>query len=366
MITICMARKDSNYMSSLKESIIVAFAFVGVVVGAGFATGQEIFQFFTSNGKFSVLGVIITGFIITIAGVLVLNTGYRLRSHSHTEPIKFYLPRTIATIFDMILTLFLLALAMIMTAGGVSTIHENFDIPYAISALILVIIILATLCLKFDRLITVLGMVTPFLIIIVSIIAIYYFTTGSFDFDSASQYANSGTRTDKWWWFDAINYGSLQIAAAFSFLSVMGGRIKSEKATYLGGILGGLVITFLLLMLNLGMVTEFTKITNVALPSLLLAKQISPVIGHFMAIIMILVIYNTVVGLMYAFASRFTEPYKQNYYILIIIIAIITFATTFVGFIELIGKVFPLMGLFGFILLIPILIKGIFYKSHSS
>ena len=32
-------------MRILKESIIVAFAFVGVVVGAGFATGQEIFQF---------------------------------------------------------------------------------------------------------------------------------------------------------------------------------------------------------------------------------------------------------------------------------------------------------------------------------
>lgn len=36
-------------MRILKESIIVAFAFVGVVVGAGFATGQEIFQFFTSH-----------------------------------------------------------------------------------------------------------------------------------------------------------------------------------------------------------------------------------------------------------------------------------------------------------------------------
>ena len=31
-------------MSNVKESIIVAFAFVGVVVGAGFATGQEIFN----------------------------------------------------------------------------------------------------------------------------------------------------------------------------------------------------------------------------------------------------------------------------------------------------------------------------------
>lgn len=353
-------------MPKLKEMIIVAFAFVGVVVGAGFATGQEIFQFFTSNSKFSVFGVFITGFIITIGGVFVLNTGYRLRSHNHTEPIKFYLPRTIAAIFDIILTLFLLALAMIMTAGGVSTLHESFGIPYAISSLILVLIILATLFLKFDRLITVLGMVTPFLVIIVTIIAIYYFTTGSFDFNSADQYANNDNRTDKWWWFDAINYGSLQIAAAFSFLSVMGGRLKYEKSTIYGGILGGAIVTFLLLMLNLGMVTEFTNITDVALPSLLLANHISPIIGTFMAIIMILVIYNTVVGLMYAFASRFTEPYQRNYYILIIIMAIVTFATTFIGFIELIGKVFPVMGIFGFILLIPIFIKGVFRKSNQS
>lgn len=353
-------------MPKLKEMIIVAFAFVGVVVGAGFATGQEIFQFFTSNGKFSVFGVFITGFIITIGGVFVLNTGYRLRSHNHTEPIKFYLPRTIAAIFDIILTLFLLALAMIMTAGGVSTLHESFGIPYAISSLILVLIILATLFLKFDRLITVLGMVTPFLVIIVTIIAIYYFTTGSFDFNSADQYANNDNRTDKWWWFDAINYGSLQIAAAFSFLSVMGGRLKYEKSTIYGGILGGAIVTFLLLMLNLGMVTEFTNITDVALPSLLLANHISPIIGTFMAIIMILVIYNTVVGLMYAFASRFTEPYQRNYYILIIIMASVTFATTFIGFIELIGKVFPVMGIFGFILLIPIFIKGVFRKSNQS
>ena len=46
-------------MKVLKESTIVAFAFVGVVVGAGFATGQEIFQFFTSNGQFSVLGLLL-------------------------------------------------------------------------------------------------------------------------------------------------------------------------------------------------------------------------------------------------------------------------------------------------------------------
>ena len=46
-------------MSNVKESIIVAFAFVGVVVGAGFATGQEIFQFFTSHGIYSIGGILL-------------------------------------------------------------------------------------------------------------------------------------------------------------------------------------------------------------------------------------------------------------------------------------------------------------------
>ncbi|WP_278925906.1 YkvI family membrane protein [Staphylococcus auricularis] len=348
-------------MSYLKEIITVAFAFVGVVVGAGFATGQEIFQFFTSNGGYSVWGILITGALVTLGGIFVMYTGYHLKANSHSESIQYYLKPGIAKVFDLVLTLFLLALAMIMTAGGASTIHESFGVPYWLSSLILIIAILLTLCLKFDRLISVLGIVTPFLVIIVAIIAFYYFTTADLSFDEAKAYANAH-HTDSNWWFDALNYASLQIAAAFSFLSVMGGRIHKVQSTIWGGLLGGLIITFLLLVLNLGMVTEFKSIVNVSLPSLLLANRISPILGAAMSLVMVLVIYNTVVGLMYAFASRFTTPYSKRYYRLLLIISLITFATTFIGFISLIGKVFPVMGIFGFILLIPILWKGFTQK----
>lgn len=58
-------------------------------------------------------------------------------------------------------------------------------------------------------------------------------------------------------------------------------------------------------MINLGLITKFNDIKSVALPTLLLARHISPILGTIMSIIMILVIYNTIVGLMYAFASRF-------------------------------------------------------------
>ncbi|WP_204193436.1 hypothetical protein [Staphylococcus sp. GDY8P47P] len=344
-------------MQLFRETIMVAFAFVGVVVGAGFATGQEIFQFFTSHGSYSITGIIVTGLIITLAGVFVLNTGFTIQSHNHSESIQYYLHPMIARIFDIILTLFLFSLAMIMTAGGASTIHESFGLPYSLSSLLLVLFILMTLFLKFERLITVLGMVTPFLVIVVSIIAIYYFITGDVNFSAANRF-NEQHGLSLGWWFDGLNYASLQIAAAFSFLSVMGGRMQHRQSALWGGILGGIIITLLLLMINLGLVTEFEHIQSVALPTLLLANHISPLLGTMMSIIMILVIYNTIVGLMYAFASRFTEPFSKGYFVLIIAMAIVTFICTFIGFISLIGKVFPIMGLFGFILLIPILYQG--------
>ena len=77
------------------------------------------------------------------------------------------------------------------------------------------ILILLTLFLKFDRLIAVLG-VTPFLVAVVVMIAVYYFITGDLNFSDASQYSNQNKSISPGWWFDAINYASLQIAA-FSF-----------------------------------------------------------------------------------------------------------------------------------------------------
>lgn len=121
-------------MRILKESIIVAFAFVGVVVGAGFATGQEIFQFFTSHGVYSISGIIVTGLLITLGGMIVMHTGHHLKSRNHSDSINYFLYPSIARGFDIILTMFMLSLAIIMTAGGASTIHQSFNLPYWLSA----------------------------------------------------------------------------------------------------------------------------------------------------------------------------------------------------------------------------------------
>ncbi len=89
------------------------------------------------------------------------------------------------------------------------------------------------------------------------------------------------------------------------------------------------------MMINLGLISQFDKIKHVD-DAIKLATQMSPSIGIIMSVIMILVIYNTVVGLMYAFASRFSVPLSRRYFIIIITMAVITYISTFIGFISLI------------------------------
>ena len=53
----------------MKKSIKMAGAFIGVIVGAGFASGQEILQFFTSFGWWGILGTAIATAFFSFLGM---------------------------------------------------------------------------------------------------------------------------------------------------------------------------------------------------------------------------------------------------------------------------------------------------------
>ena len=53
-----------------------AGAFIAFIIGSGFATGQEIMQFFTSNGLYSLVSIIISLILFTYFGSTVMSCGF--------------------------------------------------------------------------------------------------------------------------------------------------------------------------------------------------------------------------------------------------------------------------------------------------
>ena len=44
----------------------IAMAFVGIIIGAGFASGQEMIQYFTSFGTWGIIGTLASIFIFRL------------------------------------------------------------------------------------------------------------------------------------------------------------------------------------------------------------------------------------------------------------------------------------------------------------
>lgn len=68
----------------IKRAVGISMAFVGVLVGAGFASGQEAMQYFVSFGEMGLWGVLVAAVLTTITGIAVLQLGSYFQANEHT------------------------------------------------------------------------------------------------------------------------------------------------------------------------------------------------------------------------------------------------------------------------------------------
>lgn len=341
-----------------KEALKIGSAYVGVIVGAGFSTGQEVLTFFTNYGIYSYFAIIISGLMLTFFGRQTTKMGHGLDADSHEPTIQYLFGEKFGKIIDYILVFFLYAISIIMIAGAGSAAHESFGLPVWLGSLLMVIAIIITLLLDFDKIVGALGIVTPFLIVVVTIIAVYYFFNGQVSLGKVHQYINPDKQPFKLsflpenslWWLSGINYGGLAFATGYSMMAAIGGDASRMKVAGRGGFIGGIVLLVLLLMVNSGLLSELNKINDSAIPTLILGKAIHPILGVVLSIIMLMVIYNTIAGLMYSFLARFSTPYSKKYKIMLFGLMTLAYGLSFVGFTQLVETVYPLMGYVGLLL----------------
>ncbi|KAA1042354.1 YkvI family membrane protein [Macrococcus equipercicus] len=352
-------------MSKNKEAIKIGSAYVGVVVGAGFSTGQEVLKFFTNYGTYSYAAILIAGLMLAFFGREITKIGRGLEADSHESAINYLFGEKFGKVIDYVLVFFLYAISIIMLAGAGSAFNESFGVPIWLGSLIMLLAVIATLMMDFNKIVGALGLVTPFLIAVVTTIAVYFFFNGDLAFNEVNRHIDVSKQPSKSWWWDGILYGGLAFSTAFSMLTAIGGDSSRKVIAGRGGTIGGIVLLILLMMVNSGLLTELDQVKDSPIPSLVLGRMIHPALSLALSIIMLTVIYNTIVGLMYSFVARFTEPYSKKYVLLLVGAMVIGYFLSFIGFVDLVGKLYPAMGYIGLLLCVGILVKYFVRKSRG-
>lgn len=189
----------------MKKSFQIGSAFVGLIVGAGFASGQEVMQYFTSFGIWGTVGGIVATLLFIFLGYTFAQLGTDLQATSHKGVIYHIGGRYIGAILDVLITFFLFGVAVVMFAGSGSTFEQMFGINTMVGSIIMVTLTILTLLLNTQKIISIIASVTPYLITVIFIILIYSIFTMDLSFAQADTLAKEQASAAPNWLLGAFS-----------------------------------------------------------------------------------------------------------------------------------------------------------------
>lgn len=334
----------------MKKSLKMGSAFIGIIVGAGFASGQEILQYFTSFGIMGIFAALISTVMFAYLGMSLMRLGSRMQKTSHKEVIYGISGKLLGTIVDYIIIFTLFGVGVVMIAGAGSIFTQQFDLPAALGSTVMVVLVILTIMLNVEKVIAIIGSITPFLILTVIVLAVYSLATMDSSFTALDPIAKEQLSAVPNWFLSALNYASFNIAVGASMAIVMGSTEKDEKIAARGGLIGGLGLGILIILSHLAIFAKVDEVGSAEMPMLQIANDISPIIGLVMSFILFGMIFNTAVSMVYAFSARFVHSGTPKFKIFVVIVGAVSYVLSFVGFTELVNMFYPIVGYLGFFL----------------
>lgn len=344
----------------MKRIFLIGSAFIGIIVGAGFASGQEILQYFTSFGTAGILAGVVSTVLFAYVGMMLVWLGSKFKAEGHNDVIHkltggTVFGKVIAWLVDIVLIIALFGFGVVMLAGGGSNFEQQFGIPAVYGTALMVILVLLFGMLRVDSVVKVIGNITPLLIICIIIVAIYCLFTMSGSFSELDTLAKSHKSAVPHWFIAGVNYVSLNVGLGASMSIVMGGNERNSKVAAWGGLAGGFVLGLMIMVSHLAIFSKIETVGHLPLPMLGLVNDISPILGVFMSIVVYLMIFNTCLGMFYSLATRFTEIETNQFKIFYTIFTLIGFVISFAGFTDLMTFFYPVIGYMGIIIIIVLI-----------
>lgn len=343
----------------------VSATYIGTVVGAGFASGQEVLQFFSAYGMNGLFGIFVSTLLFFFFGYTILLIGMSLNVSSYVEVVRFSNGRFFGTIIDIIITIFLFGALAAMIAGAGAIFDQQFDISSIWGTILMAIISLLTVITGIKGVINAISYVVPVLLVSVLFIAIYSLYINPIT-TADLQIANTLEGVAPNWFISSLNYASYNLVIAVAILAPMGAKAKNKRTLFWGALLGGLGLGIGIVAIFLSILTNLDIVANVEVPMILIASKIAIYIQLIFAIVLFAEVYTTAVGNLYGFVSRMNFI-PDRYQIWVIAgTTVVAFLVSQVGFSSMVKYLYPTVGYAGFLFFAGLLYVWIFKRNELS
>ena len=339
--------------------MVVVFFVIGALIGAGFASGQEIYAFFYKYGVNGLLGLIIcsilTGFVIYKTFRILLNSNRNIDNYENFLNIIINKKTKFIKIINLIINISLLITFFVMISGFGAYFEQEFRINKIIGATILAIICFVVFMTDIKGVTKTNSVVVPILILCILIIGI--FNLKNLDINLIGKNLDCQINGSKWIW-QSIIYCSYNMLLLIPVLVSIKNYIKSEKQIKYISIFCGLIAFILALNVYMLLVKVDIDFSLIEMPAVYVISKNYSVLRFVYGIIILLSIFTTAISVGIGFLDNIVKN-KSYFPQFAAIMCITSVIISNFGFSNLVNFSFPIFGYLGLIQMFLISFKVI-------
>lgn len=357
--------------------VILAGAIIAFTIGSGFATGQEIVQYFTAYGVKGVLTVLLFAVCFIYYNYNFAKAGAEERFEKGNDVYKYYCGTYVGTFMDYYSTLFCYMSFFVMIGGAASTLHQQYGLPLWIGGVILAALTIFTVVGGLNAMVDKIGVVGPAIVVlcigigVVTLVRDAGNVGAGLDIIQTGAFAQAGSETIKNagpnWVISGLSYAGFVLLWFASFTAALGANNKKKEIEY--GIYGGAVAVCVAIVLIMfaqianintaGIANSGIFVWNADIPNLILAERIWKPFASIFAVVVFAGIYTTAVPLLYNPCARFAKEGTSRFKLLTIGLGVLGLIVgLFLPFRVLVNIIYVLNGYVGAVLILFMLWKN--------
>lgn len=324
-------------------SIQLAFSFVGVFLGAGFVSGQELWQFFACFGPSGIFGFLLSASLCFLVNFALLHLSWKIRCADIGELVLPGDHPFFCTVIDVLQCLLLFGIVVIMVAGASALLHNLTGLAPAICGALFVLIVLPAAMFDLKGMVTAFSVLVPFTGITAVIMGVTILFRQDFQLLPAVGSTSALLPT---WWISGVTYATYNLFGTIGVLVPFAALVPDRKTITRGVGLGTAFLVILTCCILASMIA-IPACGSSELPTAALAAQLHPLLGLSYNLLMGLGMFSSALASIIALIKQASfhwpvlQIHKKGFLLLFLVLA---YVLSLAGFGNLISIIYPIFG----------------------
>lgn len=338
----------------MKVRFLLITGYLGAVIGAGFASGQEIVQFFVSYGPEGFKGVVCATLLFALCGGLLLFLAHEHKISQYQGIIEVLLGKSAGPAVDILMAIFLfIGISTMLSASG-AVFYEHLFLPKNLGILLAYALILLVLFSGQRGLFLSFYFLVPIKIVLLLIITGLLFFTDPTVIDTS--FAAYLAPHPHYWPISSLLYVAYNFALAMVVLTEYQ-AISRKRDAVVGAVWGGIILGILVMLSYLALIKFMPMVLHYQVPMLYVAGNLSVSAKYIYTAVLWIGILTTAIANAFGVSQRLASFSHLKFRFCLFVVTTLALPLSLQSFSVLVSRVYPIFGVLGVVIVAALLYK---------